>query len=317
MAAFEVDGILPIVPTPFTDDGAIDMAALADLLEFASGAGVCGVCLPAYASEFYKLRDEERRELVLRAITILNGRLPVAAQVNHVSTEYAAETARDLERAGAAAISVAVPRMFVLPERDLLRYFDRILSAISVPLIIQDFNPDGATVSLDFIKSLHAQHPHFRYLKLEEPMMSARVRSILDETSGAVGVIDGWGGMYMLELIDAGICGVMPGLAVSDLLQMVWQRARDGDKDAAYEIFQGVFPQIAYSLQSLEFFHHAEKSLLVARGVLPRATVRDATLTVDAVDRAHIDFLNRKVLELVKRHRAVTRNPSSSIEATK
>ena len=90
------------------------------LLEFAINAGVCGVCLPAYASEFYKLRDAERRELVFQAISILNGRLPVVAQVNHVSTAYVAETARDLERAGAAAISVAVPRIFGLPERDPL-----------------------------------------------------------------------------------------------------------------------------------------------------------------------------------------------------
>ena len=71
-------------------------------------------------------------------------------------------------------------------------------------------------------------------------------------------MIDGWGGSYMLELVDAGICGVMSGLAVSDLLQLVWCRARAGNKDAAYEIFQGILLQITYSLQNFEFFHLAE-----------------------------------------------------------
>ena len=117
-------------------------------------------------------------------------------------------------------------------------------------------------------------------------------------------MIDGWGGTYMLELIDAGICGVMPGLGVSDLLQLVWQRARAGNKDAAYEIFQGVLPQITYSLQSMEFFHHAEKALLRARGVLANTTVRDATLNLDPIDQRHIEFLNRKVIELARRQRA-------------
>jgi len=303
MATFEIDGVLPVIPTPFTRDGGLDWAALGGLLEFAIRARVGGVVLPAYASEFYKLRDAERRELVFQAISILNGRLPVVAQVNHVSAAYAAETARDLERAGAAAISVAVPRVFGLPERDLLRYFDRILKAITVPLVIQDFNPGGATVSLEFVKSLHGQHAHFQYLKLEEPMMSGKVQSILEATHGAVGVIDGWGGTYMLELIDAGICGVMPGLAVSDLLQIIWQNARAGNKDVAYELFRGVLPQITFSLQNLEFFHHAEKALLVARGVLSHAEVRDATLTIHEIDRAHIDFLNRKVIDLVSRQR--------------
>jgi 4-hydroxy-tetrahydrodipicolinate synthase len=114
-------------------------------------------------------------------------------------------------------------------------------------------------------------------------------------------VIDGWGGSYMLELIDAGICGVMPGLGVSDLLQIVWQHARAGRKDQAYEVFQAVLPQISYSLQSMEFFHHVEKSLLAARGVLPNTMVRDATMTVSEIDRAHIEFLNRKVLEAAQR----------------
>lgn len=300
MGILEIDGILPIIPTPFTRDDNPDWSALRDLLEFALKAGVCGVCLPAYASEFYKLVDVERSELVYRAIGILEGRLPVVAQVNHTYCKYVAEKARDLERAGAAAISVAVPRLFGLPERDLLRYFDRVLEAITIPLIIQDFNPGGPTVSLEFVKSLHRQHGHFRYLKLEEPMMAGRVRSIVEETNGEIGVLDGWGGAYLLELIDAGICGAMPGLAVCDLLQKVWENARSGNKDAAYQIFQGVLPQIFYSLQSLEFFHHAEKSLLASRGVLSDPNVRDLTLTVNEIDREHLNFLNQKVLDLIR-----------------
>ncbi|MGB8479125.1 MAG: dihydrodipicolinate synthase family protein [Acidobacteriaceae bacterium] len=314
MNEFKVNGVLPVIPTPFARDGNLDGQALNGLLEFAIKARVCGVCLPAYASEFYKLREAERRELVYLAIHHLNGRLPVVAQINHVSTAFVVDTARDLEDAGAAAIAVAVPRFFGLPERDLLRYFDRILQSITVPLIIQDFNPGGATVSLEFVKALHGQHRHFQYLKLEEPLMSERVRSINEETNGAVGVIDGWGGMYMLELIDAGICGVMPGLAVSDLLQIIWENAHAGNKDAAYELFQGVLPQIAYSLQSIEFFHHAEKALLVARGVLTEPEVRDATLTVDPIDRAHINFLNRKMLDLVRRSKTGYDTTRSSSE---
>jgi hypothetical protein len=39
----------------------------------------------------------------------------------------------------------------------------------------------------------------------------------------------------------------------------------------------------------------------VARGVLADSTVRDATLTVDAKDQAHINFLNQKILDLLRR----------------
>jgi dihydrodipicolinate synthase/N-acetylneuraminate lyase len=301
MSEFNVNGAIPVIPTPFTEEGEVDLESLGGLLEFAVAGRVCAVCLPAYASEFYKLVESERRDLVFHAIESLDGRLPLVAQVNHASSAAVVEVARDFERAGASAIAVAVPRLFRLPERDLLRYFDRILKTITIPLLIQDFNPGNATVSVEFTRALHRQHSHFRYLKLEEPLMAAKVQSIVQETDGAVGVIDGWGGTYILELIDAGISGVMPGLGVSDLLQIVWEHARAGRKDAACEIFQAVLPQISYSLQSMEFFHHAEKALLVARGVLPNTVVRDATLTVSEIDRAHIDFLNRKIVDLVRR----------------
>jgi 2-keto-3-deoxy-L-arabinonate dehydratase len=299
MSTLQIDGVVPIIPTPFAPQGGPDWSSLKRLLDFAVNGGVCAVCLPAYASEFYKLTDLERRDMVIHAVELMQGRLPVIGQVNHVSAAYVAETAKDLERAGASAISVAVPRMFGLPERDLLRYYDRILKAITIPLLIQDFNPGGPTLSLGFLQQLRSHHPHFRFLKLEEPLMSDRVRQIVDGTSGQLGVVEGWGGMYMIELMGAGICGVMPGLAVSDILQQVWSRARRGDKDGAYADFVEVLPQITYGLQSLEFFHHTEKALLVARGVLAEAIIREVTLTLGPDDEAHIKFLNRKILELL------------------
>lgn len=192
MPGFEIAGIVPIIPTSFSDEDQLDLRAAAALLQFAVAAGVCAVCLPAYASEFYKLCEAERAELVFEAIRVLDGRLPVIAQVNHGSAAAVAAWSREFQRAGASAISVAVPRLFGLPERDLLRYFDRILEAIDIPLVIQDFHPGGATVSVEFVKTLHRSHRHFRYLKLEEPLMAGRVQMLVSETEGEVGVIDGW-----------------------------------------------------------------------------------------------------------------------------
>ena len=74
-----------------------------------------------------------------------------------------------------------------------------------------------------------------------------------------------------------------------------------GKLKQAYEIFQGVLPQIVFSLQNMELFHHAEKRLLKARGVLLQTHVRDASLELDPKDAEHIDFLNVAILELLAR----------------
>ena len=212
---------------------------------------------------------------------------------------HAAELARFAQDAGAAAVSVAAPRQFAVAEKDLLRYFDPVLSAIDIPLVLQDFNPGGPTVSTSFITELHRQHPHFRWVKLEETLMAARVASIMDATSGEVGVIEGWGGMYLLELVAAGICGVMPSLSLADLLARIFRLAKDGQRQEAYALFTGALPQILFSLQNMELYHHAEKRLLAARGIINTTRVRALQRDLDPLDATHIDFLNENILALL------------------
>ena len=121
--------------------------------------------------------------------------------------------------------------------------------------------------------------------------------------------------MYMLELIPAGICGVMPSLGAADVLAQVFRLARQEQKDEAYEAFQAVLPQIFSSPQNLELLHHVEKSLLAARGIITEAVVREACLEVSSNDRRHIGFLNGKVLEALDRLN-LPRNPNAISGAT-
>lgn len=292
-------GIIPIIPTPFKENEEIDYPNLKRVLDFACAAGANAVCLPAYASEFYKLSDNERRELIAAAIHHVNGRVPLLAQVNHGSAKNVIELAKFVKQEGADAIAVAVPRALPTGEDDLFDYFSRILNAIDIPLLIQDFNPGGPTISLKFISRLHKEFPQFQYVKLEEPLMAPKVAAIIEETNGEIGVIEGWGGMFIMELISAGICGVMPDLALTDLLTRVFNLASGGNKVEAFEVFQGVLPEIVFSLQNMEFYHTPEKSLLQARGVLSAPTVRSLKSTVDKYNMEHINFLNQRILALL------------------
>jgi 4-hydroxy-tetrahydrodipicolinate synthase len=298
---FQINGVVPIIPSPFRSDESLAVAGLDALVRFAAVAGCSAVCLPAYASEFYKLSDDERLEVVQQAVRVARGRIPVIGQVNYPAARLVVKAARELESAGVDAIASAVPRIFSSFEPDIFRHFDAILSAIQLPLLIQDFNPGGATLSPQFVADLHRLHPHFRYLKLEEPLMAGKVKRILDATGGEVGVLEGWGGMYLPELVEAGICGVMPGLAISDILVRVFELVKGGQKQAGYEIFVQVLPQIVLSLQNMEWFHHAEKSLLAARGILTQTAVPDLTIAPHETDRAHMEFLNQRILALLEK----------------
>jgi 4-hydroxy-tetrahydrodipicolinate synthase len=287
---------VPIVPVPFDADEEIDEQALRRLVDFAAGCGVGAICLPAYGSEFYKLSEEERRRVVRIAVEQAGGRLLVVAQSNHMSARVALSLARANVEAGADLISLAIPRLFALPEDDLLRYLVPFLNGLEVPCLLQDFNPGGPTVSVDFVARLHSECPNFRYLKLEEPLMAQKVRAIREATRDAVGVLEGWGGLYMMELIPAGICGVMPGLSLSDILNRVFDLRRQGQADQAFDLFEKVLPQIFFSLQNMEVYMYCEKRLLQARGVLSNARCRSAAYTPDPLTAAYVDELNDRIL---------------------
>ena len=295
-----LSGVVPIIPTPFTEAEEIDEQALCNLIDFAIDGGIETVCLPAYASEFYKLTDEEKLYVVKIAVDYAAGRIKIVAQSNNPSLRGAIKLARENVKAGADVVSLAVPRIFSLPEDSLKEYLGEFLQSIpDTPVLIQDFNPGGASISVNFIEALMNEHPNFKYLKLEEPLCAPKFEEIIERTKGNIGLFEGWGGLYMLELIPLGIAGVMPGLGVSDILQKVFDLRRNGEHAKAFSIFERVMPQIFFSLQNMELFHYAEKELLMARGILTNSIARKAAYKPDQWSINYIKELNHRVMELV------------------
>lgn len=289
-------GMIPIIPTPFTEREEVDLEALERLVDFAAISGAAAICLPAYGSEFYKLSDSERLAVIGTAVKSSKGRVPVSAQSNDPYARSAAEIAQRNESLGADLIAFAIPRLFALPEVAVLHYCETVTKAVSIPVLVQDFNPGGVTVGANFAARLLEVADNFRYIKLEEPMMGAKVRAIREATRDRVGVFEGWGGMYLLEMTSEGISGAVPGLAMCDLFARVFDLASKGDLTAAMSIYRSMLPQVVFSLQNMELYHHCEKRLLRARGLLSSTVVRNPTVYLDAGTEAHIDFLNNVVL---------------------
>jgi dihydrodipicolinate synthase/N-acetylneuraminate lyase len=292
-------GIVPIVPTPFLENEDVDEDALRKLIDFAVTTGVGAVCLPAYASEFYKLTDEERARVVRVAVDQSAGRIQIVAQSNHPSLMVAIKLAKANVDAGADVISITVPRIFNLPEDSLKEYLGGFMQAIAgTPVLIQDFNPGGPSLSVQTIKELMIGNTNFEYLKLEEPLCAPKFESIIKATEGKVKLLEGWGGLYMLELIPIGIAGVMPGLGVSDILQKVFLLRKNGENEKAFDLFEKVMPQIFFSLQNMELFHYVEKELLIARGILNNSIVRKAAYKPDASTIQYIKELNSRIVSI-------------------
>ena len=299
----QLKGSVPIIPIPFDAQENIDEESLRRLVEFAAEKKFSAICLPAYGSEFYKLTEDERIRVVKIAAHQSAGRVPIIAQSNHGSSRVAQELARTHVKNGANKISIALPRQFALSDDDLLRYLVPILNGVDVPSLVQDFSPAGGTIGADFTARLLEKCPKLGYLKMEEPMLAPKLVAITEKTAGRVGVLEGTGGLYLLELIPYGLCGIMPCLAVADVLNVVFKLRAENKNDEAFDLYGKLLPRVLFSFQSFQHFEvylYCEKSLLKARGLISNAICRNAGFTPDPYTVRYVDELNERTLDLLK-----------------
>ena len=99
-------GIIPVIPTPFTENGQyVDYENFEKLVHMAIQDGAHALCLFAAGAEFYKLTMEERKELFIRAVRANRGRVPLIATVSSHATILALWEALYYESKGAQAFS--------------------------------------------------------------------------------------------------------------------------------------------------------------------------------------------------------------------
>ena len=69
-------GVWPVAPTPFHDDGSLDLEGMKRILDCMVDQGVDGICILANFSEQFLLSDEERDILTRLCLEHVVGRYP-------------------------------------------------------------------------------------------------------------------------------------------------------------------------------------------------------------------------------------------------
>lgn len=77
---------IPVMLTPFTEDGKIDLNGLTQITELYLQAGAKGLFANCQSSEMFQLSDEERLLIVKHTLKIADGKVPVVAVGNFGTT---------------------------------------------------------------------------------------------------------------------------------------------------------------------------------------------------------------------------------------
>lgn len=289
-------GVYPVLQTPFNTDETIDDGGLENEIAWLKSCGADGV-VTGMVSEVLRLSSEERDHLGEVICDAAVGSLGVILSVGAESTHVAVRHARHAESIGADAV-MAIPPLSVAADPDeLRRYFERILLAVNIPVVIQDASGYvGRSMSIEFQAKLVAEYGQRIILKPEALPIGPRLSQLRDATGGAARVFEGTGGIALIDSFKRGIVGTMPGADLAWALVALWSALKDGDMDWANRI-NGPLVALISLQNSLDAFITVEKYLLVRQRVIPSETTRGPRgFALDHETRAEVD----RLFELLK-----------------
>lgn len=274
MSRSPLGGVLPVLSTPFTATDTIDEQALAREVEWLLSSGVDGLTI-AMVSEVLRLSDHERRHLTTLVVAAAAGRVPVIASVGAESTKAAVALARHSLDAGASAVMAIPPAAVPVPGHQLLGYFRAIVEAVDLPVIVQDASGYlGRALPMDLYVALLDDYGPARVLfKPEAVPIGPRLSELRDATDGRAQVLEGTGGIALVDNHRRGLIGTMPGPEVAWALVALWRALEQGEQAVADRL-HGPLAALVSLQTSLDAFIAVEKHLLVKQGVFSSARRR-------------------------------------------
>jgi 4-hydroxy-tetrahydrodipicolinate synthase len=284
-------GILPVMATAFTADGALDEAGCRAIIRYNLAVGVHGIVTLGHASEFSSLADQDRMRVIDLTLDEVGGRVPVVVGTAGTSTEVAVMFARYARDAGAAGLLVMPPYVTKVSGEALVAYYAAIARAVETPIVVQNApGPVGTPMSAALLTRLAREIPTIRYIKEEAAASTHTIAAVLRDAGEHLdGVLGGESGKHLLAQYARGACGNMPGCAITELYPPVWRALEAGDWAAARAAHNRIFPLLNFfGLHGIE----AYKEILHRRGIIGSTRTRGtAWAPLDDLDRAELAAL--------------------------
>jgi 4-hydroxy-tetrahydrodipicolinate synthase len=131
-------GYIADLPTPFDEDGELDLDAFAALCARQIDAGAAAIIVGETAGEASTLSAAEKLRLVRCAVETVQGRARIIAGAGSNSTDRAIELTRQAERAGADAVLSVVPYYNKPMQEGMIAHFRAIAASTTLPVILHD-----------------------------------------------------------------------------------------------------------------------------------------------------------------------------------
>lgn len=287
-------GIWPVAPTPFHEDGSLDLDGMKRVLDLMVDQGVDGICILANFSEQFLISDAERETLTRLCLEHVAGRVPVIVTVSHFATEIVVWRAHQAKELGADVVMMMAPYHGALLKGTPEQTFEQFakVGEVGIPIMLQDAPLSGVDLPVPLLARMASEIEMLKLFKIECPGTATKLRGLLAEAGEAIeGPFDGEEGITLLADLDAGATGSMTSALIPELIKPVITHHAEGDRAAAKTAYARVLPTINHENRQCGF--RAAKEALVEGGVIKSAFCRHPIPPLPAATRAElIDHLH-------------------------
>ena len=250
------NGIWPVAPTPFDNNGAIDDQSMKNVLDCMIDQGVDGICILANFSEQFLISDAEREHLTQLCLNHVKGRVPIIVTISHFATSIAVQRAQTANDLGASVVMMMAPYHGSLLKGNAEQTFEQIkaVGEVGIPIMIQDAPLSGVDLPVSLLVRMAREIEMVKLFKIESTGVANKLRQLIEAGGNTIeGPFDGEEGITLLADLDAGATGSMTSALIPDLVGPVIKAHLKGDRESAKTKYNRILPTINYENRQCGF----------------------------------------------------------------
>jgi 4-hydroxy-tetrahydrodipicolinate synthase len=289
------NGVFPIAPTPFFDDGKIDTASIDRLGDFYVSCGATGLTVLGQMGEAPKLTHAESVAITAQFIKRTPNR-PVVVGVTSPGFASMRALAQEVMDLGAAGVMIAPPNTLRTDEQ-IISYYQQASKAIgeNIPIVLQDY-PLSFSVQITprVIRTLVNEIPAIQMVKHEDWPGLEKITALRSfEADGSMrhlAILCGNGGLFLDFEMSRGADGSNTGYCFPDMLCDVVRLKKIGQHDEAHDLFDAHLPLLRYEQQPGTGMA-VRKYVLFRRGLLSSDAQRAPGGKLNTIATKEVDYL--------------------------
>ena len=239
----QYSGIWPVAPTPFHDDGTVDIEGMKRVLDCLIDQGADGICILANFSEQFLVSDAEREMLARTSIEHVAGRIPIIVTISHFATKIAVERAQFAKDLGADIVMMMPPYHGALLKGNAQQTFEQFkaVGEVGIPILVQDAPLSGVELPVPLLLRMAHEIEMVKLFKIECPRAANKLRILISEGGAAIEApFDGEEAITLLADLDAGATGSMTSGLIVDQIKPVITHHLAGRTNEAIEAYARV-----------------------------------------------------------------------------